>query len=130
MILYMFHCHSPKSSPHHFPLPQSPKDCYIHTQTEKYTSSPEGSGNTSGPGPSAKEGFTVTAIPAAQLLTLLSEPLLGSPHWTLRTSREVAREDFVGGLAVAFDMVYRIAKQLLFACFVFCILKSCQMFLC
>lgn len=93
-------------------------------------SSPEGSGNTSGPGPSAKEGFTVTAIPAAQLLTLLSEPLLGGPHWTLRTSREVVREDFVGGLAVAFDMVYRIAKQLLFACFVFCILKSCQMFLC
>ena len=36
---------------------------------------------------------------------MLSEPLLGSPHWTLRTSREVAREDFVGGLAVAFDMV-------------------------
>ena len=30
MILYMFHCHSPKSSPHHFPLPQSPKDSSIH----------------------------------------------------------------------------------------------------
>ena len=29
MILYMFQCHSPKSS-HPFPLPQSPKDCSIH----------------------------------------------------------------------------------------------------
>ena len=29
MILYMFQCHSPKSS-HHLPLPQSPKDCSIH----------------------------------------------------------------------------------------------------
>ena len=29
MILYMFHCHSPKSS-HPLPLPQSPKDCSIH----------------------------------------------------------------------------------------------------
>ena len=29
MILYMFHCHSPKSS-HPRPLPQSPKDCSIH----------------------------------------------------------------------------------------------------
>ena len=29
MILYMFQCHSPKSSPH-LPLPQSPKDCSIH----------------------------------------------------------------------------------------------------
>ena len=29
MILYMFQCHSPKSS-HHRPLPQSPKDCSIH----------------------------------------------------------------------------------------------------
>ena len=29
MILYMFHCHSPKSS-HHVPLPQNPKDCSIH----------------------------------------------------------------------------------------------------
>ena len=29
MILYMFHCHSPKSS-HPCPLPQSPKDCSIH----------------------------------------------------------------------------------------------------
>ena len=28
-ILYMFQCHSPKSS-HHLPLPQSPKDCSIH----------------------------------------------------------------------------------------------------
>ena len=28
MILYMFQCHSPKSSPP--PLPQSPKDCSIH----------------------------------------------------------------------------------------------------
>ena len=28
MILYMFQCHSPKSSP--LPLPQSPKDCSIH----------------------------------------------------------------------------------------------------
>ena len=27
MILYMFQCHSPKSS---LPLPQSPKDCSIH----------------------------------------------------------------------------------------------------
>ena len=29
MILYMFQCHSPKSS-HPWPLPQSPKDCSIH----------------------------------------------------------------------------------------------------
>ena len=29
MILYMFQCHSPKSS-HPFPLPQSPKECSIH----------------------------------------------------------------------------------------------------
>ena len=28
-ILYMFQCHSPKSS-HRRPLPQSPKDCSIH----------------------------------------------------------------------------------------------------
>lgn len=35
----------------------------------------------------AWEGFTITAILAAQLLTLLSEPLLGGPHCTLRTSK-------------------------------------------
>ena len=29
MIIYMFQCHSPKSSNPH-PLPQSPKDCSIH----------------------------------------------------------------------------------------------------
>ena len=29
MILYMFQCHSPKSS-HALPLPQSPKECSIH----------------------------------------------------------------------------------------------------
>ena len=29
MILYMFQCHSPKSS-HPLPLPQNPKDCSIH----------------------------------------------------------------------------------------------------
>ena len=29
MIIYMFLCHSPKSS-HPRPLPQSPKDCFIH----------------------------------------------------------------------------------------------------
>ena len=29
MMLYMFQCHSPKSS-HPLPLPQSPKDCSIH----------------------------------------------------------------------------------------------------
>ena len=29
MILYMFQCHTPKSS-HPLPLPQSPKDCSIH----------------------------------------------------------------------------------------------------
>ena len=29
MILYMFQCHSPKTS-HPHPLPQSPKDCSIH----------------------------------------------------------------------------------------------------
>ena len=29
MILYIFECHSPKSS-HPLPLPQSPKDCSIH----------------------------------------------------------------------------------------------------
>ena len=29
MILYIFQCHSPKSS-HLLPLPQSPKDCSIH----------------------------------------------------------------------------------------------------
>ena len=28
MILYMFQCHSPKSS-HPLPLPQSPKDCLV-----------------------------------------------------------------------------------------------------
>ena len=30
MIFYMFQCHSPKSS-HPLPLPQSPKDCCIHS---------------------------------------------------------------------------------------------------
>ena len=29
MIIYMFHCHSPKSS-HPGPLPHSPKDCSMH----------------------------------------------------------------------------------------------------
>ena len=29
MVIYMFQCHSPKSS-HPRPLPQSPKDCSIH----------------------------------------------------------------------------------------------------
>ena len=29
MILYVFQCHSPKSS-HPLPLPQSPKDCSVH----------------------------------------------------------------------------------------------------
>ena len=29
MIIYIFQCHSPKSS-HPLPLPQSPKDCSIH----------------------------------------------------------------------------------------------------
>ena len=29
MLIYLFQCHSPKSS-HHRPLPQSPKDCSIH----------------------------------------------------------------------------------------------------
>ena len=29
MIVYMFQCHSPKSS-HPLPIPQSPKDCSIH----------------------------------------------------------------------------------------------------
>ena len=29
MIIYMFHCHSPKSS-HPHPLPQSPEDCSTH----------------------------------------------------------------------------------------------------
>ena len=29
IILYMFQCHSPKSSPP-LPLPQSPKDCSVH----------------------------------------------------------------------------------------------------
>ena len=29
MILYIFQCHSPKSS-HPLPLPQSPKDCSLH----------------------------------------------------------------------------------------------------
>ena len=29
MILHVFQCHSRKS-PHPLPLPQSPKDCYIH----------------------------------------------------------------------------------------------------
>ena len=29
MLLYMFQCHSPRSS-HPHPLPQSPKDCSIH----------------------------------------------------------------------------------------------------
>ena len=33
MILYMFQCHSPKSS-HPLPLPQSPKDCSIHNTFE------------------------------------------------------------------------------------------------
>ena len=29
MMLYIFQCHSPKSS-HPLPLPQSPKDCSVH----------------------------------------------------------------------------------------------------
>ena len=35
MILYMFQCHSPKSS-HPLPLPQSPKDCSIHQCKKKW----------------------------------------------------------------------------------------------
>ena len=37
MILYMFPCHSPKSS-HPLPLPQSPKDCSIHLPSLDLTS--------------------------------------------------------------------------------------------
>ena len=29
MVIYMFHCHSPRSS-HPHPLPQSPRDCSVH----------------------------------------------------------------------------------------------------
>ena len=36
MILYMFQCHSPKSS-HPLPLPQSPKDCSVHQCLFCYT---------------------------------------------------------------------------------------------
>ena len=35
MVLYMFQCHSPKSS-HPLPLPQSPKDCSIGTKISSY----------------------------------------------------------------------------------------------
>ena len=35
MMLYMFQCHSPKSSPP-LPLPQSPKDCSIHQCLFRY----------------------------------------------------------------------------------------------
>lgn len=75
--------------------------------------------------PGAREGFTVTAILAAQLLSLLSEPLLGGPHCTLGTSQEGGCEDSVRGLAMAFDMVHQIAKQvilLLLVCVCFRIL--------
>lgn len=40
------------------------------------------------------EGFTVTAILAAKLPTLLSEPLLGGLPGTFGTSKEVGYEDW------------------------------------
>lgn len=40
------------------------------------------------------EGFAVTAILAAQLPTLLSEPLLGGPHGTFGTGEEDMYEDW------------------------------------
>ena len=42
MILYMFQCHSPKSS-YPLPLPQSPKDCSVqhHSLSEKCKSKPQ-----------------------------------------------------------------------------------------
>ena len=36
MILYMFQCHSPKSS-HPLPLPQSPKDCFKRSHKNIFT---------------------------------------------------------------------------------------------
>lgn len=56
--------------------------------------------------PGAREGFTVLAIPAAQLLTLLSEPLQGGPYCTIGTSKEVGCQDSEWGLAMTFDRVH------------------------
>ena len=42
MILYMFQCHSPKSS-HPLPLPRSPQDCCIHQETLNSDWSPRSS---------------------------------------------------------------------------------------
>ena len=39
MMIYMFQCHSPKSS-HPCPLPQSPKDCSLHLRTQLCTPAP------------------------------------------------------------------------------------------
>lgn len=60
------------------------------------------------PTPLCPEGFTVTAILAAQLPTLLSEPLQGGPHGTFGTGEEVMYEDWggKGALAMTFDMVH------------------------
>lgn len=46
------------------------------------------------PAPGHPEGFTVTAIPAAPLPTLLSEPLLGGTRAPYGTSGETAFEDW------------------------------------
>lgn len=56
--------------------------------------------------PGAREGFTVLAILAAQLLTLLSEPLQGGPYCTIGTSKEVGCQDSEWGLAMTFDRVH------------------------
>lgn len=62
-------------------------------QSRKHTSYPveAGMGLTHTPCP---EGFAVTAILAAQLPTLLSEPLLGGPHGTFETGEEDMYEDW------------------------------------
>lgn len=47
-------------------------------------------------GPGEGVGVTLTAILAAQLLILLSEPLLGGPHCTLGAGKEAGCEDSGG----------------------------------
>lgn len=48
------------------------------------------------PWPAAREGLTVTAVEAAQLLAL-REPLLGGPHCPLGTSHEIGCQDSAWG---------------------------------
>lgn len=55
---------------------------------------------------SCPEWFTLTAILAAKLPTLLSEPLLGSLHGTFGTKKLGMRIGGEGALAMTFDMVH------------------------